>query len=193
MPSELIHNEKELLLRISQGDESAMNIVFEAYFGKLVNYSFQLTNDKMEAEDMAMRALGKLWQRSKEQPVIEALDGFLYRTVHNNCIDLIRHERVRGKQQSESLNNPGPQEEYIESNYVRAELVSIIYKEMDNLPEKCREVAKLYFIHGLSHAEIAVKMDIEEKTVRNQKARALVLLRSILIKKQLFHLFLSFF
>ncbi len=46
-------------------------------------------------------------------------------------------------------------------------------------------MVKLYFIYGLSHAEIAKRMNIEEKTVRNHKARALQLIKASLSKKNL--------
>jgi RNA polymerase sigma factor (sigma-70 family) len=49
-----------------------------------------------------------------------------------------------------------------------------------SLPERCREVFLLSKRDNLSHKEIAAELSISEKTVENQLAKALKVLRSSL-------------
>ena len=55
-----------------------------------------------------------------------------------------------------------------------------LWKAIDNLPEKCREIFLLSKRDGLSHKEIASKMNISVKTVENQMTKAFFRLRESL-------------
>ena len=54
---------------------------------------------------------------------------------------------------------------------------------MENLPGRCGEIFKLIFIHGRSTEAIAAQMGINPQTVRTQKARAIQLIKTQLLKK----------
>ncbi|RYE13029.1 MAG: sigma-70 family RNA polymerase sigma factor [Sphingobacteriales bacterium] len=56
-------------------------------------------------------------------------------------------------------------------------LAAIIEKEINELPEKMREVFVLSRKHHLSHKEIALQLGIEETTVKRQISNALKILR----------------
>jgi RNA polymerase sigma factor (sigma-70 family) len=56
-------------------------------------------------------------------------------------------------------------------------LKEFIEKEVSNLPPKMREIFELSRNEHLSHKEIAHKLEVSEKTVRNQINNALKILR----------------
>lgn len=55
-----------------------------------------------------------------------------------------------------------------------------IWKAIDNLPEKCREVFLMSKRDGLTNEEIAEEMGISVKTVKNQMTKAFSRLREAL-------------
>jgi RNA polymerase sigma-70 factor (ECF subfamily) len=55
-----------------------------------------------------------------------------------------------------------------------------IWKAIDELPEKCREIFLMSKRDGLSNAEIADEMNISIKTVKNQMTKAFTRLRESL-------------
>ncbi|MDE5585840.1 MAG: sigma-70 family RNA polymerase sigma factor, partial [Muribaculaceae bacterium] len=55
-----------------------------------------------------------------------------------------------------------------------------LWKAIDALPDKCREVFLLSKRDGLSNEEIAERMDISIKTVKNQMTKAFSRLRDTL-------------
>jgi len=64
-------------------------------------------------------------------------------------------------------------------SYIREkELAAIIEKEIYNLPSKMREIFLLSRKDNLSNNEIAARLDISEKTVRNQLSTALKTLKT---------------
>jgi len=64
----------------------------------------------------------------------------------------------------------------------QAELLQRIYEEIEKLPKKCRQVFKLAYLDGLSNEEIAELLHINYQSVKNQKVRALKILRLALNK-----------
>jgi RNA polymerase sigma factor (sigma-70 family) len=71
----------------------------------------------------------------------------------------------------------------IETEVLRAEVLQEIYAEVENLPGRCGQIFKLLFIHGKSTEEIGGLLGINPQTVRTQKARAISLIRTALLKK----------
>jgi RNA polymerase sigma factor (sigma-70 family) len=68
--------------------------------------------------------------------------------------------------------------EYITDNYIREkEFSQIIEKEIAALPDKMRQVFELSRRQNLSRKEIAEKLNLSEKTVKNQITNALKILR----------------
>jgi RNA polymerase sigma-70 factor (ECF subfamily) len=60
---------------------------------------------------------------------------------------------------------------------IRAEVLREINREIENLPEQCRKIFKMSFFDGKKNQEIASMLEISVHTVKNQKARAIQLLR----------------
>ncbi|MOA47973.1 RNA polymerase sigma factor [compost metagenome] len=56
-------------------------------------------------------------------------------------------------------------------------MIILLYKEIELLPEKCREVFKLSRLEKMKYREIALKLHISEKTVENHMGHALKVLR----------------
>ncbi|HVK47139.1 MAG TPA: sigma-70 family RNA polymerase sigma factor, partial [Pseudobacter sp.] len=55
---------------------------------------------------------------------------------------------------------------------VTQETFRAVLEEIDKLPNQCRTIFVLAFLHEKTNAEIASQLNIVEKTVRNQKHRA---------------------
>lgn len=76
-----------------------------------------------------------------------------------------------------------------EDDIAGLEHLAAIYVQVAGMPAKMREVFLLSFEQGLSIGQIAQKMDISEKTVRNQKYKSLQLLRRRLGGQTLLYFF----
>jgi RNA polymerase sigma factor (sigma-70 family) len=64
-----------------------------------------------------------------------------------------------------------------------AEYLQLLYAQVNELPDRCREVFRLYFFEQRTTREIADLLNITEQTVRNQKTKAVHLLRALLLKR----------
>ena len=179
-------DDSHLLLAFQNGDPSAERAIFDRFFEPLTLFSERITHDLAASEDIAVEALEKAIDRRTQFAVLPKLKGFLYQVVHNASINQLTadsrhrviHEKIRYEQQYDVES-----EEVLETEVLRAEILQEIYMEMDNLPGKCGQIFKMIFVDELSTDEIAGRMGINVQTVRTQKARAISLIRTALLKK----------
>ncbi|MNY53898.1 RNA polymerase sigma factor [compost metagenome] len=61
--------------------------------------------------------------------------------------------------------------------------LSIVHKEIKNLPDGCRQVFNLYVLEDFSHKDIASNLGISESTSKSQYHRARQLLKERIIKQ----------
>src|SRR5690606_5500718 len=69
-------------------------------------------------------------------------------------------------------------------------IIDIVAREVENLPQKCREVFKLSREYYMSNKEIAIKLEISESTVEKHINKAIRHLRTA--TSHLFHFILFF-
>lgn len=149
---------------------------FETLFRKLYlplgMYALRIVGDADTAEDMTQEAFLRAWQRIGGGYEVENPAAFMYRTVRNVCLT---HLRQKHATVDESL-IPEAGEEEIDTSLRDAR----IWKAIDALPEKCREVFLMSKRDGLSNEEIADELGISVKTVKNQMTKAFSRLREAL-------------
>ncbi|MDE6632196.1 MAG: RNA polymerase sigma-70 factor [Muribaculaceae bacterium] len=149
---------------------------FDSFFRKLYlplgMYALRILDDAQSAEDIVEDTFMKAWQLIEEEKEIDDFKAYMYRMVHNGCISFLRN-----KKETVGLEFvPEADEEAVDTS----ERDARIWKAIDELPEKCREVFLLSKRDGLSNEEIAEKMNISVKTVKNQMTKAFARLRDSL-------------
>lgn len=149
---------------------------FEAYFRKLYlplgMYALRLVDDADVAEDLEQDAFMKAWMYIESGNEIENFTSFMYRTLRNVCLNYLRN---RHEMLGEDF-IPEVSAEEIDTSFRDAR----IWKAIDGLPEKCREVFLMSKRDGLTNEEIAEELGISIKTVKNQMTKAYARLREAL-------------
>jgi RNA polymerase sigma factor (sigma-70 family) len=186
-----------MLFRAFQdGETGAEKIVFQRYFKPVCIYAERITGDRDSTEDIVIESFQRAWERRLTFPTIDDFRRFLYRIVTNACLTRNttrrQHELAHGE-----VRHLNAQDQELGSAYereaLRAELLQEIYLEVEGLPERCRTIFKAIFNEGLSHEQVAERLGIDIQTVRSQKARAIGLIRTRLLRRgQLLAIFLFY-
>lgn len=135
-------------------------------------FALRIVGDAETAEDMVADSFSKVWQKIIAGIEIENFKAYMYMTVRNECLLFLRN-----KKETEDIENiPAITEDSIDTSERDAK----IWKAIDELPEKCRQVFLLSKRDGLSNEEIAEEMGISIKTVKNQMTKAFSRLRQSL-------------
>lgn len=149
---------------------------FESGFRRLYlplgMYALRIVGDADVAEDLVQDAFERAWLYLENGGVIDNFSPFMYRSVRNLCLSYLRDRR----ETLDESNIPEAGEEEIDTSVRDAR----IWRAIDALPERCREVFLMSKRDGLTNQEIADELGISLKTVKNQMTKAFSRLRDAL-------------
>lgn len=178
MLSNNLYNENELLDRIARGDQLAFQLVFQEWYQRLVLYAERYLVPAGESEEIVGEAFLKCWQRRTQFDALSKMKSFLYTTVHNMSLNAVRREKAHGTSAlPENAMLAMESDPLDQAEIITAEVLGTLYRAIEQLPEKCREVVLLTYREGLTSGQIAERLGISVSTVTSQRARAIQLLR----------------
>lgn len=183
-------NHKYLSERLKSGDEKAYDFLMETFYKKLCSYARSLTSDKDKAEDIVQNVMVSIWTNRKKINYNISISSYLYKSVYNEFIAQFRKN-------AKVL--------YLEKKYIEAidlvienesldidRLMTIVNKEINNLPTKCKEVFILNKKEGLTHTEISEHLNISIKTIEDHMTRAFKILNKKLEERIIPIMFILF-
>lgn len=167
------YDQPELPAAIRQGDEAAFDALFRALYAPLCRYATGLCDgDPDQAEDLVQQAFVKLWEQRAQLDVRHSIRAYLYKMVHHQALNRLRHQRTRLRHQTERLREPEAS-----SDLPDPELQEHINQALQTLPPQCRQIFELSRFEELKYREIADMLQLSIKTVETQMGKALRLMR----------------
>ncbi|HZE84569.1 MAG TPA: sigma-70 family RNA polymerase sigma factor [Puia sp.] len=166
-----------------EGDRHEFKFVYEYYYNIIYAFVFSLVRADAEAQDIVSDGFVKLWKLRENFKNLNNIKGFLLVTARNASFDYLRQQQRLRSAHKEILHLGG--EEEIRNEAIGAIVFSELTRQIEELPSRCKEIFKLLFFHNLNSSEVADQLQISRQTVLNQKANAVKLLRSALLKKAL--------
>ena len=175
-----LENEEVIVHRLINKDKRAFEQVFNQYYNTMVFYALRFMDTREEAEEIAQDVFVKFWKKCDLLSEDSSIRSYLYRSVHNSCLNTIKHEKVQDgyRQHMIYVMESTYQNEYNEDN--PEDLRKRIDSEINKLPPRCAEIFKLSRFEGLKYQEIADHLGISIKTVEVQMGKALKVLRESL-------------
>jgi len=165
-----------------QGVEDLFEQVFKSHFKSLHSYACTIMRDPMPAEEIVQNIFLKLWEKKEEITIKENISVYLYRAVHNESLNYLRHRKVRSAYQSYAMRqHKQTEQEKPAEKVVMKELEKKLEVALQELPEQCRTIFQLSRFEDLKYREIADRLGLSVKTIENQMGKALKLLRLKLV------------
>jgi RNA polymerase sigma factor (sigma-70 family) len=149
----------------------------------LCYFANKLLNDQAEAEDIVSESFIKLLNTTLKAIHPAELRSFLFAVTRNSCFDFLRKQKRINKQINQSPVIDEIDTCILENEMIFAQVLQIVYEEIENLPEQCRHVFKGIYFEGKSTADLATELSINRQTVLNHKSRAVQLLKFSILKK----------
>jgi len=130
----------------------------------------RMLGGRANAEDAIQDIMMKLWEKRKRNAEHPNIQGLVFSTARNHCIDILRKKRL-------DINDTSFQLEILKSENGREalewkELNSIIKKIVTKLPEQQREVIIMRDLDGYEFIEIAAATELKIEHVRVLLSRA---------------------
>jgi RNA polymerase sigma-70 factor (family 1) len=167
----------EVFSLLKEDNHLAYTEIYDRFHALLYVYGVKITKDEHEAEDIVQEVFFYLWDKRKSLTFTSSLSSYLYSAVRYKFFNLLDAKKVRSDY-ADSFHDFIEAGRFETDHLIREkELASLIEREIAILPAKMREVFLLSRKEHLSHKEIAEKLGISEKTVKNQVNNALKELR----------------
>lgn len=191
MPSNTSYH-KQLLEQIAQGDEVAFRQLFENYTPRLKAFFLQMTKETSLARELVQETFLRIWVYRKALIDVEKPSTYIYRIASNVAIAHFRKEDLQRKiAASISVAEPGNETETFDLLKLK-EMKQMIDLAVKQLPVQQQQVFLLSREQGFSRSEIAKKMNIAEKTVRNHLTLSLKAIQKFLRENHLLQSLLLF-
>ena len=182
--------ERELITKAAQGDQDAFAQLLDAHQSKVYALTLRLVNSPEDALDLTQETFFNAWRGLPGFHFESKFSTWLYRLATNAAIDFLRREKLRrglnvtplwsGDDNQQVLDIPDrrftPQDEL-----ERKEFQEAVVRGLGKLSDEHRQVLVLRELNGLSYAEIAQVLGIEEGTVKSRISRARLALRKVLL------------
>ncbi len=138
------------------------------------------TKDRDAANDAVQEAFSKAWVHRNSLERMDNPVGWMVKTLKNQVLQQFRTESRM--ETLEDYEDP-IQEEPVESQ-ANSHSVKLVFRFLEDLPPKQREVFELREVEGLTYDEIAGYLEISPEQVKVNLHRARKKLREFLMKRK---------
>lgn len=157
--------------KIQQKEIKTFESYYKEHYKAFYVMAYKFLKDSVLAEEAVNDVFLKIWEDAANITIEISLKSYLYKAVINRSINVLQ------KAKKESQRYTGldfvPDEGYELRQMEENELKTKLYNAISQLPEHCKKVFEMSRFDGLKQQEIADKLSISIKTVKNQITHAL--------------------
>ena len=171
--------ENEIIRSVLRGNVNDFEKLVTAYEKNVYNIALKMVGDPDDAADMTQETFIKAYRALSSFRGDSKFSSWLYRIASNVCLDFLR-SRSRHPQVSLSTVDEddratfelpdmrqNPEEQLMKKLGMEA-----VRRGLEQLPEQQRQILVLRELGGLSYAELAQTLGLEEGTVKSRIFRA---------------------
>ena len=171
------------LARMAQGDHDGLAELYDRHARAIYSLALRILQDRAEAEDVVQDVFAQVWtQAARYDTSRGAVAAWMLMMARSRAIDRLRSRRARPDNTADTgatLNMPDagvPQDLQLLS----AEEVARLRRALAELPLLQRVALELAYYEGLTHAEIAERLEEPLGTVKTRIRQAVIRLRESL-------------
>jgi RNA polymerase sigma-70 factor, ECF subfamily len=169
----------ELLLLLKKDDRIAFYHIYERYSKRLYGFVLRYIKQDADAEEIVQEVFVKIWEARNRIDAYSSFESFLFTVAYNTTISLLRKRVSENKFINYLKTLHQPDVSYEVDNEIRFnELNEKVNSLLDQLTPRQKEIFLLSRQDGLTHDEIADKLEISVNTVKKHMTNTLAFLKS---------------
>lgn len=182
------HKLRDLISRISGGDEDAMRTFYKQTVKLVYGMALRVISNTHEAEEVALEVFMQVWKNaSNYNPELSEPLTWLLMITKRRAFDRKRNISRKLITDETFDENLAGTEDNAEVAYVAEQKREIVRKALGLLSQKQRRVIELSYYHQMSHGEIAESLDMPLGSVKSTIRVAMVKLRNIIKRTERMH------
>lgn len=183
---------KTIIEQAQDGDERAFGQLFDAYFERILGYSFRRVLDAEVAQDITANVLLKLVQNLERFSWRheQSFNGWIFRIASNEVNTYFRNQQkyryLAPEESAKVLENftlDDEQRASVEHELDQHQRYAMLHKAISRLSPREQEIIHLYYFEHLPHKAVAEALQLREGAVRTAMHRAQGRLEKILISE----------
>lgn len=168
--------EKELIERAVNGEESAYLKILNLYKGRIFSYILRLVKNYDDAEELTFDTFIKFFKSLKSFDTSKSLSSWLFKIAHNLVVDFFRRNTIEYEYLDERYSISDNLAEKIEAQ----KRVERLEKALGQLIPIDREIIILFHREALSYQEISNILKLPVSTIKTRLHRARKRLKKLL-------------
>jgi RNA polymerase sigma-70 factor, ECF subfamily len=158
--------DQELLSMTAEGDSSAFGVFFDRYSSRVLGLLFKFVRRREDAEDLLQATFCEVWRRASAfDPSRSRCESWLLLIARSRALDHLRTRRAA----AELTAVPEPATDHDLTGGLELEEASDSLRDaVQRLPEEQRRAIELAFFAGLTHEQIAGKLEAPLGTIKTR-------------------------
>ena len=176
-----IERDNILWSQFRDGDAESFVSIFKNYYSDLLNYGCKITDDRLLIEDCIQDLFIDLWRTNGKADIV-SLKPYFFRAFK---FKLIRAISKSGK--TTGLKDEGAENEFeishemfLINNETNEELKQKVFKALDELSARQKEIIYLKFYQNMNYEEVSEIMNINYQAARNLIYQSIKVLKKII-------------
>jgi RNA polymerase sigma-70 factor (ECF subfamily) len=173
-----IPDDTALLSLLAQDDETAFQILFDKYRGKIFSVAYVYVKSSSVAEEIVQDVFLKVWFQRKDLQNIRNFKSWLYTVSKNYIINYL--EKIANEQKARRYYSElhVVSEDNCDFKVRDNQYTQLLTDAIQQLPAQQQKIYTMAKQGELSYESIATKLNISRLTVKTHMARALESIRS---------------
>lgn len=165
----------------ARGDPDALRVIYDAEASRMLGIAFRLLRRRALAEEAVHDAFMQIWQRAGSfDPARGQARTWIYAVLRHRALNILRGEaRTDLIEDFETLGLES-EEEGPEAVVARLSQAGALRRCLERLDPARRQVIVLAYVQGLSHGELAGRLNVPLGTMKSWIRRSLLTLRDCL-------------
>ncbi|WP_146186689.1 sigma-70 family RNA polymerase sigma factor, partial [Pedobacter sp. HMWF019] len=151
--------------------------MYNKFWKELYILAFRRLQNEEHVEDILQDLFLSLLESDFDFENETSIRALLHTRLKSRIIDFYRRELLKLSFENQQALQSEIDDTSCDTRLMSRELESIVMQEINSLPEKMKEIFLLSREEMLSNGEIATRLNISNKTVRNQLSAALKRIR----------------
>jgi RNA polymerase sigma-70 factor (ECF subfamily) len=188
MPRASLRSDPELVRGIASRDTTCLDELYARYALAVFSLAFRIGRDRAIAEDATQDVFIQVWRDGIRYDIERGtVRAWLLTITRGRALDRLRAQQTRNTRSSpvETADSGGLRDPTSspETSAAASQQTALVETVLRVLAPADRRVIELAYFEGLTHAEIAARLDQPLGTIKTQIRRTLALLRSALAEQ----------
>ncbi|MCD0488585.1 RNA polymerase sigma-70 factor [Pedobacter sp. MC2016-14] len=178
--------DKELLLKVAEGDQIAFRQVFDLYKKTIFTFVENFIHSTADAEEIVQETFVILWNNRSSLSGVDHPRNYIYTIARNKCYDYLTKVARNEKMMKHAWENTQTCSNDTESLMQVKESMLVIDKALLKLSTQKQAVFRMSRFEDMSHEEIADATGLSKSRVKNIIVEVLKHLKSRLQQASIF-------